>query len=96
MRVDADPLLAFMRALRPQVIAGAVVGAVFAAVAGSRRRVPRVRLLCCRGGYAGRLHLIALLGDPPLLLTVLRTLRAESQCALLLLLLLLLSAASVV
>lgn len=97
MEVDANPLLAFMRALWPQVIARAVVGAVFAAVAGSRRRVPRVCLLCYRGGYAGVapvwLHLIALRGDPPrfaVFLTVLRTLGTESQCALLLPLLLLL------
>ena len=95
MEVDADPLLSFMRALWPQVIARAVVGAVFAAVAHSRRRVRRVCLLCYRGGYAGVAAVwLALRGDPPrliaVLFTVLRTLGTEPQCALLLLLLLLL------
>lgn len=98
MQVDAYPLLSFMRALWPQVIARAVVGAVFAAVAASRRRVLRVCLLCYRGGYAGVaavwLRLISLRGDPPrliaVLFTVLRTLGTEPQCALLPLLLLLL------
>lgn len=98
MEVDAYPLLSFMRALWPQVIARAVVGAVFAAVADSRRRVPRVCLLWYRGGYAGVaavwLRLVALRGDPPrliaVLFTVLRTLGTEPQCALLLLLPLLL------
>ncbi|KAK5919306.1 hypothetical protein CgunFtcFv8_023209 [Champsocephalus gunnari] len=98
MEVDADPLLSFMRALGPQVIARAVVGAVFAAVAASRRRVPRVRLLRYRGGGAGvagvKLRLVAWRGDPPrliaVLFTVLRTLGTEPQCALLPMLLLLL------
>lgn len=36
MEVDADPVLSFVRALGPQVIAGAVLGAVFAAAAASR------------------------------------------------------------
>ncbi|TNN77089.1 hypothetical protein EYF80_012727 [Liparis tanakae] len=62
------------------------------------RRVPRVRLLCHRGCYAGVaavwLRLLALCGDPPrliaVLFTVLRTLGTEPQCALPLLLLLLL------
>ena len=91
MEVDAYPLLAFMRALRPQVIAGAVVGAVFAAVAPGRRRVPRVRLLCYRGGDAGVaavwLRLLALRADPPRLIAGLLTV-----LLLLLLLLLLLRA----
>lgn len=99
MEVNAYPLLSFMRALWPQVIARAVVGAVFATVAASRRRVPSVCLWCYRGGYAGVtivwLRLIALNGDLPTLIAilftvVLRTLEADSQCALLLLPLLLL------
>lgn len=90
VKVYAYPLLSFMWTLGPQVIARAVVGAVFAAVAaGSRGRVPRVCLLCYRGGYAGVavVWLVALRGDPPrliaVLFTVLRTLGTEPQCALL-------------
>lgn len=89
MEVDAYPLLSFMRALRPQVIAGAVVGAVSAAVAASSRRVARVsvprrrRRRCCRGGYAGAaavlLRLTALRGDPSTLIAIFVTVQLLLQ-----------------
>ena len=80
MLIDADPLLSFMRALWPQVIAGAVVRAAAAAAAAAapaaaapcrRSPVPRVLLLLPLGGRMLHAAVVAavwrwcLLGCPP-------------------------------
>lgn len=92
MMIDEYPLFSLMRALGPQVIAGAVVRAALAATA-SRRRVPSVRLrwwvytrvaaMVLR--LAGVLWLVGLV-RPPWLIAVLVTVLRTPQCVLLMLL----------